>query len=72
MQIVVFTYVSAQFIKIISNYKNIGYNNNVLRQTAWLVVNQITVNYFSFLFYCAPAGRTSDSITALSDLKPYR
>ena len=32
---------SAQFIKIISHYKKIGYNINVLRQTACLVVNPI-------------------------------
>ena len=30
----------AQFIKIISHYKKIGYNINVLQQTACLVVNQ--------------------------------
>ena len=30
----------AQFIKIISHYKNIGYNIKVLQQTACLVVNQ--------------------------------
>ena len=34
---------SAQFIKIISHYKKIGYNSNVLQQTACLVVNPITV-----------------------------
>ena len=34
--------VSAQFIKIISYYKKIGYNINVLQQIACLVVNQIT------------------------------
>ena len=32
---------SAQFIKIISHYKKIGYNINVLQQTACLVVNPI-------------------------------
>ena len=31
---------SAQFIKIISHYKKIGYNINVLQQTACLVVTQ--------------------------------
>ena len=35
--------ISAQFIKIISHYKKIGYNINVLQQTACLVVNPITV-----------------------------
>ena len=34
---------SAQFIKVISHYKKIGYNINVLQQTACLVVNPITV-----------------------------
>ena len=53
---------SAQFIKIISHYKKIGYNINVLQQTACLVVNQITVGNFAFLFNCTPVGRTSDSI----------
>ena len=53
---------SAQFIKIISHYKKIGYNINVLQQTACLVVNPITVGNFSFLFNCTPVGRTSDSI----------
>ena len=32
---------SAQFIKIISHYKKIGYNINVLQQTACLMVNLI-------------------------------
>ena len=32
---------SAQFIKLISHYKKIGYNINVLQHTACLVVNQI-------------------------------
>ena len=41
---------SAQFIKIISHYKKIGYNINVLQQTACLVVNPIMgSNFFSSL-----------------------
>ena len=43
---------SAQFIKIISHYKKISYNINVLQQTACLVVNLITVSNFAFLLYC--------------------
>ena len=54
---------SAQFIKIISYYKKIGYNINVLQQTAWFVVNPITVDNFAFLFNCTPEGRTSNSMT---------
>ena len=49
---------SAQFIKIISHYKKIGYNINVLQQTACLVVNPITVGNLAFLFNCMPVGRT--------------
>ena len=55
-------FVNAQFIKIISHYKKIGYNINVLQQTACLVVNPITVGNFAFLFNCTPVGRTSDSM----------
>ena len=53
---------SAQFIIIISHYKKIGYNINVLQQKACLVVNPITVGNFAFLFSCMPVGRTSDSM----------
>ena len=53
---------SAQFIKIISHYKKIGYNINVFQRTVCLVVNPVTVGNFAFLFYCTPVGRTSDSM----------
>ena len=53
---------SAQLIKIVSHYKKIGYNINVLQQTACLVVNPITVGNFAFLFNCMPVDRTSDSM----------
>ena len=55
---------SAQFIKIIPHYKTIGYNINVLQQTACLVVNPTTVGKFAFIFNCTPVGRTSDFMTA--------
>ena len=51
---------SAQLIKIISHYKKIGYNINVLQQTACLVVNPITVGNLAFLFNCTPVGQISD------------
>ena len=54
---------SAQFIRIISHYKKIGYNIYALQQTACLVFNPITVGNFAFLFNCTPVGRTSDSTT---------
>ena len=57
---------SAQFIKIISHYKKIGHNINVLQQTACLVVNPITVGNFAFLFNSTPVGRTSDSMMVLT------
>ena len=53
---------SAQFIKIISHYKKIGYNINVLQQTTCLVVTAFTVGNFSFLFNCTLVGGTSDSM----------
>ena len=48
--------------KIIVCYKKIGYNINVMRQTACLVVNPIKVNSFAYLFNCTTVheGRTSD------------
>ena len=53
---------SAQFIKIISHYKKIGYNINVLQLTACLVAKPITVGNFAFLFNCTPVCRISDSM----------
>ena len=54
---------SAQFIKMIIHYKKIGYNINVLQQTACLVVIPITVGNFAFLFSCTLVGLTSESMT---------
>ena len=48
------------FKKIVVRYKRIGYNINVMRQTACLVVNPIKVNSFAYLFNCTTVGRTSD------------
>ena len=48
------------FKKIIVHYKKIGYNIDVLRQTACLVVNPIKVNSFAYLFNCTTVGRASD------------
>ena len=48
------------FKKIIIRYKKIGYNIDVLRQTACLVVNPIKVNSFAYLFNCATVGWASD------------
>ena len=48
------------FKKIVVRYKKVGYNINVMRQTACLVVNPIKVNSFAYLFNCTTVGRTSD------------
>ena len=48
------------FKKIIVRYKKMGYNVDVLQQTACLVVNPIKVNGFAYLFNCTTVGRTSD------------
>ena len=55
---------SDQFKKIIVRYKRIGYNINIMRQSACLVFNPITVNNFASLFNCTPVGRVSDSMMA--------
>ena len=49
-----------RFKKIIVRYKKIGYNIDVLRQTACLVVNPIKANSFAYLFNCTTLGRASD------------
>ena len=48
------------FKNIIVRYKKIGYNVDVLQQTACLVVNPIKVNSFAYLFNCTTVGRASD------------
>ena len=48
------------FKKIIFRYKKIGYNIDVLRQTACSVVNPTKVNNFAYLFDCTTVGRASD------------
>ena len=45
------------FKKIIVRYKKIGYNIDVLRQTACLVVNPVKVNNFAYLFDRTTVGR---------------
>ena len=53
---------SAQFVKIISHYKGVGYGIDVLQQTACLVVGPVAVGGFAFLFGCTLVGRSSDSV----------
>ena len=53
-----------QFRQIIVRYKRIGYNINIMQQSACLVFNPIMVNNFASLFNCTPVGRASDSMMA--------
>ena len=55
---------SDQFRKIIIRHKRIGHDLNAMRQSACLVINQITVDNFAALFNCTPADRVSDSMMA--------
>ena len=55
---------SFQFRKIITRYRRIGYNLNVMRQSAFLVFNPIMVDNYAAFFNCTPVGRASDSIMA--------
>ena len=56
------TDLSDQFRKIIMRYKRIGYSLNVMRQSACLVINPITVDGYAVLFNCTPVDRASDSM----------
>ena len=49
-----------QLRKNIICYRRIGYNINIIRQSACLLFNPITVNNFASLFNCTPVARTSD------------
>ena len=51
---------SDQFGKIIVRYKRIGYNINIMRQSACLVFSPIKINNFASLF--TPVGQASDSM----------
>ena len=42
------------------------YNLDIMRQSACLVLNPITVYSYGFLFNCKTVGRASDSMTALT------
>ena len=48
--------------KIITRYRRIGYNLNVMRQTACLVFKPIIVDNYAAFFNCMSVGRASDSM----------
>ena len=47
---------SDQFKKIVKRYKMVGYNLDIMRQSAYLVLNPITVYSYGFLFNCTTVG----------------
>ena len=55
--------ISSQFRKIITRYRCIGYNWNVMRQSACLVFNPVMVNTYMYaaFFNCTPEGRALNS-----------
>ena len=53
-----------QFRIIMIRHKRIGYDLNVMRQSACLVINPITVDNFAARFNCTPVDRASDSMMA--------
>ena len=53
---------SDQFRKIIIHHRRIGYDLNIMRQSARLVINPITVDNFAALFNCMLVDRASDSM----------
>ena len=57
---------SDQFKKIVKRYIRVGYNLDIMRQSACLVLNPITVYSYGFLFNCTTVGQASDSLTALA------
>ena len=52
------------FRKIIIHYRRIGYNLNVMGQSACLVFNPIMVDNHAAFFNCTPLGQASDSMMA--------
>ena len=48
----------------VAYFQKIGYNIDVIQQTAGMVFNPVTVDKFASLFNCTPAGPASDSMMA--------
>ena len=57
---------SDQFKKIVKRYIRVGYNLDIMRQSACLVLNPITVYSYGFLFNCTTVGQASDCMMALT------
>ena len=57
---------SDQFKNIVKRYIRVGYNLDIMRQSACLVLSPITVYSYGFLFNCTTVGQASDSMMALT------
>ena len=51
-------------LTIFTIFTTLGYNLNVMRQSACLVFNPIMVDNYAAFFNCTPVGRASDSMMA--------
>ena len=51
--------------ELVKRYIRVGYNLDIMRQSACLVLNPITVYSYGFLFNCTTVGQASDG----SDVK---
>ena len=57
---------SDQFKRVVKRYIRVGYNLDIMRQSACLVLNPFTVYSYGFLFNCTTVGQASDSMTTLA------
>ena len=57
---------SDQLKKIVKRHIRIGYNLDIMWQSACLVLNPISVYSYGFPFYCTTVGQASDSMKALT------
>ena len=55
---------SDRFGGVVVRYRRVGCGMDIMRQSACLVFNPVTVNNFASLFNCTPVGRASDSMMA--------
>ena len=55
---------SDNFSKIGISHKQKGYNIDVIKQSASLALNPVTVDHFAYLFNFTPVGRGSDFMMA--------
>ena len=62
IKIMVRTEFSDQIRNFLIRHNRIGYDLNVMRQSACLGINQITVDNFAALFNCTAVNRASDSM----------